>query len=205
MIASRIVGIAGGSGSGKTTLATALVERFHGAIVDLDSYYVDRMPGTSGVNYDVPAAFDVPLLVEHLRALRDGCAVQKPIYCFRTHRRIGADMVSPASLIIVEGLFPFFWESVRTLMDLKVFVDAPADLRLLRRLRRDVVERGRTADDVLEQYLRTVRPMHTLHVEPARRQADVVIVNEESIDHRIDELVHHLSRIVGEPSPTSVA
>lgn len=165
--------------------------------MDLDSYYVDRSQlapeDPLQVNYDSPDAFDVALLVAHLKTLGQGSSVRKPVYCFRTHRRIGSDTVAPARLIVVEGLFPFWWEPVRVLLDLKVFVDAPADLRLIRRLQRDVAERGRTIDQVLDQYLRTVRPMQERYVEPARTRADVVMVNDGSIEDRVQELMARLA------------
>ena len=179
---AHLIGVAGGTGSGKSTLARALVDRFGGCLIHLDSYYLDRsgLPPEERVrlNYDEPAAIDAALLVEHLRRLARGEPVQKPLYSFETHTRVGGEMVTPARLLIVEGLFTLWWEPLRALLDVKVFVDAPADVRLIRRTRRDVAERGRTVDQVLEQYLGTVRPMHERYVEPTKAHADLVVVND---------------------------
>jgi uridine kinase len=179
-----LIGIAGGTGSGKSTLVRTLRTRL-GEIctVDLDSYYLDRSGMHSSqrdqLNYDEPGAIDVPLLLEHLERLVSGNAVPKPVYSFQLHARVDSEILLPAALIVVEGLFTLWWDSLRPLFDLKVFVDAPADVRLGRRIRRDVVERGRTADAVLEQYFQTVRPMHDRYVEPTRTHADVIVLNHD--------------------------
>ena len=173
------VGVAGGTGAGKTTLVRTLVDRFGGCVLDLDSYYVDRGAVSADergrLNYDEPAAIDVDLLVDHLGRLHRGEPIAKPVYSFEHHTRVGTTSVAPTRLVVVEGLFTWSWEAVRRLLALKVFVTAPADLRIIRRLRRDVAERGRTMDHVLQQYLLTVRPMHDLYVEPCRRSADLVV------------------------------
>jgi len=197
MIAA-LVGVAGGTGSGKSTVVRAVVDRLGGCVIDLDSYYADRSalaPEERGrVNYDEPAAIDSALLVEHLRRLADGQAVEKPVYSFATHTRIGVEVVAPARLTIVEGLFTLWWESLRGLLDLKVFVDAPADLRLIRRLRRDLAERARTAEQVMQQYVATVRPMYERYVEPTRDHADLVVTNDGPAERAVEQLIAVIRR-----------
>jgi uridine kinase len=187
-----LIGVAGGTGSGKSTIARALVDRIGGCVIDADSYYVDRsaVPAAERrlCNYDEPAAIDDSLLIEHLTRLARGEAVARPVYSFATHTRVGVTPVLPAKVIVVEGLFTLWWEKLRALLNLKVFVDAPADLRLARRLKRDLMERGRTVDQVLQQYLLAVRPMHDRYVEPSRVHADWVVLNDGSIEGIADEV-----------------
>jgi uridine kinase len=181
------IGIAGGTGSGKTTLVKALLRRLAKegvCLLDQDSYYIDRHHLSQSertlVNYDEPNAIDHALLLEHLRCLLNGEPVEKPVYCFKTHSRtVETETVSPAPFILVEGLFAFWDPQIRQTLDLKLFVDADADLRLIRRARRDMRERGRTAESVLEQYLASVRPMHRMYVEPSRVLADLVFSNND--------------------------
>lgn len=189
-----LVGVAGGSGSGKTTVARALAASFRAEqvqIVLMDSYYRDRagvpFEERTRINYDHPDAFDEPLLVEQVQALKAGQAVEQPVYDFTRHERSAERVhVEPSRVIIVEGILVLAVETLRPLLDLKLFVDTPADLRFLRRLRRDVAERGRTIDSVIEQYLATVRPMHDAFIEPSRRHADLIIPegghNEIAVD-----------------------
>ncbi len=189
-----LVGVAGGSGSGKTTVARALAASFRAEqvqIVLMDSYYRDRagvpFEERTRINYDHPDAFDEPLLVEQVKALKSGQAVEQPVYDFTRHERSAERVhVEPSRVIIVEGILVLAVETLRPLLDLKLFVDTPADLRFLRRLRRDVAERGRTIDSVIEQYLATVRPMHDAFIEPSRRHADLIIPegghNEIAVD-----------------------
>lgn len=189
-----LVGVAGGSGSGKTTVARALAASFRAEqvqIVLMDSYYRDRtgvpLEERTRINYDHPDAFDEPLLVEQVQALKAGRAVEQPVYDFTRHERSAERVrVEPSRVIIVEGILVLAVETLRPLLDLKLFVDTPADLRFLRRLRRDVAERGRTIDSVIEQYLATVRPMHDAFIEPSRRHADLIIPegghNEIAVD-----------------------
>ena len=190
---ASIIGVAGGTGAGKTAIVQALAKRFGGVSLDLDSYYLDRS-GISAeergdLNYDEPSAFDVTLLLDHLRRLAAGEMVWKPRYSFDSYSRTGAEKLFPASLILVEGLFALWWEELRACMDLKVFVDAPADLRLLRRIRRDVSERGRNVESVLDQYVYTVRPMHKRYVEPTRLHADLVVGNSEPIEDCVKSVI----------------
>lgn len=178
-----LVGIAGGSGSGKSTLARALVGSFGPDQVQLvyqDMYY-KQQPGVPleqrrRVNYDHPDAFDEPLLLAHLRALRKGEPIEQPLYDFAQHQRQDRTVPVPAArVVILEGILVLALDSIRSALDLKLYVDTPDDIRFLRRLKRDVEERGRTIDSVIEQYLGTVRPMHHAFVEPSRRYADLIV------------------------------
>jgi uridine kinase len=180
------VGIAGGSGAGKTTLARLLAERFgRVSLLDMDSYYLDRggVPSNARarINFDEPDAFDIKLLMLHLRDLREGRDIEKPRYSFVDHTRIGSEPISPAPLLLVEGLFALWWEDLRELFDLKVYLDAPPDLRKQRRISRDVESRGRTVASVLHQYEMTVLPMHERYVEPTRSYADLVLETDRDV------------------------
>lgn len=178
-----ILGVAGGTGSGKTTVAHAILERVGWsriAFIQHDSYYHDAanlpLDERAKLNFDHPDALESGLLVEHLQALRAGQAVDIPIYDFRTHtRRPETRHVTPEPVILVEGILIFAEPALRTLFDVKIFVDADPDIRFIRRLTRDMKERGRSLDSVVEQYLVTVRPMHLEFVEPSKRYADVII------------------------------
>lgn len=178
-----IIGIAGGSGSGKTTIAGAMLEDIGsgaGELILHDSYYRDLShlspQERAQVNYDHPDSLETELLVEHLKALLRGEAIDKPLYDFTVHnRRPETERVEPKPVILVEGLLVLADQALRELIDLKIFVDTDADLRIMRRLERDIRERGRTLESVCEQYLATVRPMHLRFVEPSRARADLVI------------------------------
>ena len=178
-----IIGICGGTGSGKTTVANRILESVSAADVvflQQDSYYknLDQMPldYRQMVNFDHPDAIDNELLVEHLRALKRGEAVELPLYDFKTHERRAETLhTEPRPIIIIEGILIFNDPRLLAEMDIKVYVDTPDDIRFIRRLRRDVAERGRTVESVIEQYLATVRPMHVQFVEPSKRRADVII------------------------------
>jgi uridine kinase len=193
------VGVAGGSGAGKTVLVRELVTRFGADVLDLDSYYLDRggipVEERERLNYDEPAAVDVGLLLEHLERLRRAETVRKPVYSFQSHTRIGEQRVAPARVMVVEGLFTLWWPTVREYLDVKIFVDAPADIRLARRVRRDVSERGRTVDHVLEQYVASVRPMHDMYVEPCRAFADIVVTNDGSVGGAVAALLAAVGRM----------
>ncbi len=178
-----IIGICGGTGSGKTTVANRILDSVSGAEViflQQDSYYrnLDEMPldYRDQINFDHPDAIDNDLLVKHLRALKAGEAVELPLYDFKTHSRRAETLhMEPRPIIIIEGILIFAEQRLLDEMDIKVYVDTPDDIRFIRRLRRDVAERGRTAESVIEQYLATVRPMHMQFVEPSKRYADVII------------------------------
>lgn len=178
-----LIGVAGGTSSGKTTIAERLAELMgdrHLALIKLDSYYRDRpdepVEQRAMANYDHPEAFDWPLLNDHLAALTNGATVPVPIYDFTTHARTGEiRRVEPSRIVVVEGILVLWEPSLRERFDLKVFVDTPADLRFIRRLQRDVAERGRTTESVVDQYLTTVRPSHDRFIEPSKRYADVIL------------------------------
>lgn len=176
-----IIGIAGGSGSGKTTIAEALSESMAGVtLIRHDDYYRHRPDLTfeqrAGLNYDHPDSLETDLLTGHLLRLRDGQPIDQPSYDFTQHLRSDISTpVTPSPVVLIEGILVLADASLRDLMDLKVFVDTDADLRLARRLERDINERGRSADSVLRQYLATVRPMHLEYVEQSKRHADIII------------------------------
>jgi uridine kinase len=177
-----IVGIAGGTGSGKSTLAEKMMENFAGEalLIRHDNYYRDQTHMTpeerSRQNYDHPAAFEDSLLVEHLRSLCRGESVVGPLYDFSAHtRRPEGILLNPCHVIVVEGILALHNPDLRQLYDLKVYVDTDADIRILRRMTRDLVERGRSLQSVVEQYLTTVRPMHNQFVEPSKRHADIIV------------------------------
>jgi uridine kinase len=177
-----VIGIAGGTGSGKTTLMKRLVERFGNDVTVLshDNYYRrrDDMPFEQRckLNYDEPAALETDLMARHLDALRHGQAIDCPVYDFSQHNRSGETVrIQPRRVIIVEGILIFENKQLRDLMDIKIFVDTDADVRLCRRIRRDVRDRGRTLESVIEQYQTTVKPMHEKYVEPSKRYAHIVV------------------------------
>lgn len=202
-----IIGIAGGTGSGKTTLADKLVDNFgtdEVSILRHDNYYKrhDEMcyEERSKLNYDHPNAFDTELLCEHIRDLKAGAAIEMPVYDYSIHNRSQQTVqVSPAPVIVLEGILIFAEQSLCDLMDIKVFVDTDADVRILRRITRDVKERGRSLDSVISQYLNTVKPMHEQFVEPSKRQADIIIPeggeNLVALDMLIQRVRKHLMGI----------
>ncbi|MFI8714010.1 uridine kinase [Brevibacillus brevis] len=178
-----LIGVAGGSGSGKTTVAKELYRQFQNdsvTMIEQDSYYKDQShlsPEERALtNYDHPFAFDNDLLLAHLQELMQGKAIQKPIYDFKVHnRKLEQIQVDPKDVIILEGMLILEDERIRNLMDIKVFVDTDADVRIARRIVRDIEERGRSLDSVVTQYLNVVRPMHLQFIEPTKRYADVII------------------------------
>jgi len=177
-----IIAVAGGSGSGKTTVARAIDDAVHRSsiLIEQDAYYKDlgHLPfeERKKVNYDHPDAFDTELLVAQLQLLASGQGVDRPTYDYAAHTRASETVhVEPRDLILVEGILLFADARLRALFDIKVFVDVADDVRFIRRLQRDVVERGRTMESVIQQYLSTVRPMHLEFVEPSKRYADVIL------------------------------
>ena len=180
---AMILGVAGGTGSGKTTVAREILEAVGAdriAFLAQDNYYRDvewESPDQLlAYNFDHPNAIDTALFVEHLRALKSGRAAELPIYDFVTHRRTSASRrIEARPVVLVEGILLFAEPEIRALLDFKVFVDTDADVRLVRRIRRDLTERGRAVPDVLRQYMGTVRPMHLEFVEPSKRWADVIV------------------------------
>jgi uridine kinase len=178
-----LIGVAGGSNSGKTTIAerlAALMDGEHISLIRLDSYYTARthepIEVRAAANYDHPDAFDWDLLDAHVAALLAGDPVDVPVYDFANFDRTDrTEVVMPSPVIVVEGILVLWEPRLRERFDLKIFVDAPADLRVIRRLQRDVAERGRTTESILDQYLTTVRPSHELFIEPSKRYADVIV------------------------------
>ena len=177
-----VIGIAGGTGSGKTTLMNNIMAQFEGMVTVLshDNYYKRHDELTfeerSGLNYDEPDAIETSLMVEHLKQLRQGQAIDCPVYDFTRHNRSDETIhLEPKPVIIVEGILIFENEPLRDLMDIRLFVDTDADVRLCRRIKRDVNKRGRTLESVLTQYQTTVKPMHEKYVEPSKKYANLVI------------------------------
>ena len=178
-----VIGVAGGTGSGKSTVAERVIEKVgqdQVSVIALDSYYLDQthlaLEARAAVNYDHPEAFDWELLRAHVQDLIEGSAVAVPVYDFSTFTRTGrVETLAAAPIVVVEGILVLWDADLRALMDLKVFVDADPDVRFIRRLTRDVAERGRSTESVINQYLGTVRPAHLNFVEPSKRYADVII------------------------------
>ena len=186
------IGIAGGTGAGKTTVARELTENVGEAVtmIPLDNYYEDlshlAFSERKDVNYDHPDAFEWPLLREQLQSLLDGDSVEMPQYDFENHlRKPDRVTVEPSAVVVLEGILSLYDESVTDMLDLKVYVETDADVRILRRIRRDVVERGRDLEGVIDQYLSTVKPMHEQFVEPSKKAADLIIpegANRTAVD-----------------------
>lgn len=199
-----VIGIAGGTGSGKTTLTRALIESFEEqvAVVFHDNYYKKNDHLTYEerclLNYDAPDAFDNNLLVKQLDALIEGQTIECPVYDFSDHNRSEETlMVQTRPIIIVEGILIFAEPAIRERLDIKLFVDTDADVRILRRMRRDVVERGRSIESVQTQYLETVKPMHELYVEPSKRYADIIVPEGGTNLVALDMLVHRIKSQLG--------
>jgi uridine kinase len=188
------IGIAGGSGSGKTTVGNRIIERVGAsriALLEMDGYYRDLsdrpLTERAQFNFDHPAALDLELFARHVQELRAGHAVEVPQYDFVTHsRRREVKLLAPQPVLLLEGMLLFENARVRELIDIKLYVEAPADIRFIRRLTRDVKERGRSLDSVVGQYLGTVRPMHLAFVEPTKEYADIIIPWQEYNDVAID-------------------
>ena len=203
-----VIGVAGGSGSGKSTVTRqvlASVGPDMATVLYQDDYYLDQTEMSPEerrkTNYDHPDAFDWPLMMQHLQALRRGEAVEMPTYDFTAHNRASKTItLQPAPVIVVEGLFALYDAELRKMMSLKVFVDTAPDVRFIRRLQRDMAERGRTAESVINQYMDTVRPMHKQFIEPTKRRADVILphgANDPAVDiitTKVKTLIHDLGR-----------
>ena len=203
-----IIGIAGGSGSGKSTLTESLKARFGDAITVIrhDDYYKRQVGRTyeerAAVNYDCPEAFETDLLIRHLRELKEGRAVDCPVYDFKAHNRSDeVRRVEPTPVIVLDGILIFAEASLRELLDIKIFVDTDADIRLMRRIERDAVERKRSVTSVLTQYRDTVRPMHEKYVQPSADHADLILrgggLNAVATDLIASKIVLHLQAISG--------
>ncbi len=198
-----LVGFSGGSGSGKTTLVAAIQKRLgehRSVVLSLDAYYKDlshlSLRERAEVNFDHPDALDVQLLTQQIRQLRCGQAVEVPRYNFTTHtRRPETRTLQPKALVLIEGILLFTFDSIRPLLDLKVFVDVPPDIRFIRRLVRDIQERGRTVDSCIQQYYATTRPMHFAWVEPSEKFADVSVSSEEKVEILATLLIERIERL----------
>ena len=200
-----LIGIAGGSASGKTSIALKIRDTFSDTksvlILRQDDYYKDQsgltMEERVKTNYDHPFAFDNDLLISHLKSLLAGVAVDKPTYDFVVHNRSSiTEHLEPADVILLEGLFVLEDENLRELENIKVFVDTEADIRFIRRLVRDVKERGRELDNIVDQYVNTVRVMHNMFIEPSKRYADIIIPEGGSNEVAIDLLTTKISSII---------
>ena len=212
-MAPLVVGLAGGTASGKTTVTRKLREALSGyrvAFIDQDAYYRDladlSLAERRELNFDHPDAFDTELLVQHLHALKAGRPVQKPVYNFVTSTREPHQVpVEPGDLILIEGILVLHIEAIREILDVKIFVDAEDDVRIIRRLTRDIKERGRDFDHVVAQYLRHVRPMHLGFVEPSKRHADIIVPHGGHNDIAIDMLVGALRARLPVARPIAVS
>ena len=199
-----LIGITGGTGSGKSSIADAIYSSFSNeciAMIQQDMYYKDQshlsMEERVKTNYDHPRAFDNDLLIKHLSDLINGIAINKPIYDFSNHNRAKETVrIDPTDIIIVEGILVLEDERLRELLDIKVYVDTDADIRILRRLIRDINERGRTVDSVVSQYLDVVRPMHMQFTEPTKRYADIIVPEGGQNKVAIDILVTKIKDII---------
>ena len=203
-MASLFVGIAGGTGSGKTTVAKTIAASLPAervAMIEFDAYYRDLpelLPEERAkINFDHPDALDIDLLVDHLGALKAGAAVDVPVYDFKTHRRRAESRrVEPARVVLVEGILVFVDPRVRERLDMKIFVDTDPDIRVFRRIRRDMEQRGRSFESIREQYYKTVRPMHLQFVEPSKRWADLIIPEGGNNRVALDLLISKLESVV---------
>jgi uridine kinase len=203
-----IIGICGGTGSGKTTIAKKIVETVGAAnvvMLEQDSYYrnLSDMPldARHKANFDHPDSVDSELIVNHLRRLRGGLPIEMPVYDFRTHTRTTfVETIEPKTVVLIEGILIFAEKRILQQLDVKVFVDTPDDIRFIRRLRRDIAERGRTMESVIEQYLMTVRPMHYEFVEASKRHADIIVPeggNSEMTVEMLCSLIREKLSLVG--------
>ena len=193
-----VIGIAGGTGSGKTSVTNRILEQIHQTenviVIQHDSYYRDisTYGGMRGdqINFDHPDSLETPLLVRHIKELKNSNSVEQPLYNFATHARMKETRpLDPKDIIIVEGILIFASKELRDVFDIKIFIDTDADERLLRRLKRDIVERGRSIESVMHQYITTVKPMHLEFVEPSKRYADIIIPRGSENNVGIDMVV----------------
>lgn len=199
-----IIGVTGGTGSGKTTVTRKIIEEFGDvslAYIPQDAYYKDQSHLTMDervlTNYDHPFAFDNDLLSEHIRQLLDGQAVQMPVYDFTQHNRAEETIrVQPKEVIIIEGILIFSDKGLRDLMDIKVFVDTDDDIRIIRRIKRDMAERGRSLDSIIDMYTSIVKPMHEQFIEPTKKFADIIITEGGSNNVAIDLMTTKIRSII---------
>lgn len=198
-----LIGVAGPSCAGKSYLSSRLCDELNSSppsaavILRLDSYYRNlahlELEQRARCNFDAPEALDSPLLIEHIRRLAQGSAIDKPVYDFKTHARTSlTERVEPSRFIIVEGLFALYWQEIRAALATKVFVDLGEEICLARRIERDMRERGRTRESVLEQFYATVRPMAQQHLHPTRQYADVVLTGDDDIANEVQLVLNHI-------------
>ena len=211
MTKNLIIGIAGGTGSGKTTLADRIIEELNDPniiIIKQDAYYKSHPKMSSQerekINFDHPDAFDTELLMQQLINLKNGKSIKMPVYDFKTHlRKKETELIQPYKVLILEGILLFENAKLRELLDIKIFVDTDSDIRILRRITRDINERGRTFESVHKQYLKTVRPMHLEFVEPSKKYADIIVpeggLNPIAIDMIVSKIKSILSDISTSP------
>ena len=202
-----VIGIAGGTCSGKSSIAGILIDEFRYTnsinIIREDDYYKDQshlpMGERAKTNYDHPLAFDFDLMIDHLNKLIAGETIEKPTYDYTVHNRSNVtEIVHPSDVLIIEGLFALYTREIRDLEDIKIFVDTPADIRFIRRLKRDVKERARTIESITDQYLTTVKPMHDQFLEPTKQFADIIIPQGKSNTVAIDLLKTKINSILNE-------
>lgn len=206
-----IIGIAGGTGSGKTTVTQKIISHFDPAniiVLRHDDYYKDLssfggLPKEK-INFDHPHSLDTSLLIEHLRQLKNWTSIKRPVYDYASYRRLNeVQHIMPTEVVLVEGILIFENKELRDVMDIKIFVDTDADERLLRRLRRDIVQRKRSIDSIMEQYVATVKPMHLEFVEPSKRWADIIIPNGGENEVAIDMVVTKIKQMLRDSSKPS--
>lgn len=197
------IGVYGGTGSGKTTIVEKIVSEFPSSdiqVISQDSYYKDnsdlRFEERCGLNFDHPDAIDFELLYQHVLALKNGETIQQPVYSFQTHNRTAETIsISPKKILIIEGILILNYPKLRSFFDLKVFVDARSDMRMERRVSRDISERGRTPEEVLKRYMKTLKPMHQQFIEPMKIHADFIIENHKNAPVELSKLIDKINAL----------
>lgn len=201
-----LIGIAGGSGAGKSTVVELICEHFPEQVVTVinqDHYYLDHSDAVHSamlhVNFDHPDSLDLALMADHAQALLRGESILRPVYDFVSHTRLRDSVrIEPGDIIIFDGIFSLYYQQLRAILDFKIFLDVPADLRLARRLARDLKERGRSCQSVIQQYIATVRPMHNAYVEPTKYFADSVLSWEDASNGVIDSVVDKINSVMAQ-------
>ena len=199
-----IIGVFGGSGSGKTTIVNQIVSDFNASdiqVISQDAYYKDNSSITYEerclLNFDHPEAIDFELLYEHLRVLKNGENIQQPIYDFKTHNRTDKTLqISPKKILILEGILIMNYPKLRSLLDLKVFIETNSDMRMERRVKRDITERGRTPKEVMDRYLNNLKPMHDQFIEPMKMHADLIVENHKNTLINLDKLISKIKSLM---------
>ena len=199
-----IIGVFGGTGSGKTTIVNQIISNFNASdiqVISQDAYYKDNSSISYEerclLNFDHPEAIDFELLFKHLRALKNGENIQQPIYNFETHNRTNKTyLISPKKILILEGILIMNYPKLRSFLDLKVFIDTNSDMRMERRVSRDILERGRTVKEVMDRYLNTLKPMHNQFIEPMKIHADIVVENHENTSINLDKLIYKIKCLI---------